>query len=348
MRKALRTIVPVAVIAIAAAACGGDVAFESASQSGAAESDAGTLVALLELAEDAPWETRFHGTRRIESRFFEPSFEKGQEVTLAYREEVWADGGGNFALETIELLSFVPDPELFEVTQQIREGFLYRYRDFAVHDLSALYQSSLVTDLDETVQVAGRTCRKIRIEPATGGRTYHLALDVETGLALRGIETDADGVEVHRVEFESYDANPDLSRVVWFQPEYPETALDPAGDLALQAGFEVMEPLVLPDGYQLWKAATLVDPNGRTWIKLTYTNGIEPLFLLHGAEPAMTAIVAPGASAAVAGVPSSDVVWKYPIGPVHVAEGRLRSYDVVALGKVDEESLLDMLESAID
>jgi hypothetical protein len=331
-------------IALAVASCSGEVAIESTPSGGLEALQADPLLPLLERAVGAPWTTRYQGTRRVELRFLD-----GEHWSvLSYREKVSANGAGDFAVETTQLMSFVVDPALFLVTQDLREGFLYRYRDFAVRNLGAFFQSHVAFDLGSESQVAGRTCQNVQIESAARrGHVYQVAFDVETGLVLRSIETDADGIEVQRMEFETYSAAPDLSGIAWFHPALPETALDPRGDLSAQAGFEVLQPTLLPDGFRIWKAATLVEETGQTWVKQTFTDGVDPLFFFHRDAPAPIAAGTGGGLVPTAD-PTDDMLYVRPIGPVTVIEGHLRGCSLIALGKVAGDSLLDMLESAID
>jgi len=334
-----------ACIALATAACSGDVVVESKPGDGFEKVGSDPLLPLLELSVDAPWTTTYQGTRRVEARYVAG----GVETELAYRETVSADGTGNFAVETVDVLSFLSDPTTFLVTQDLREGFFYRYRDFAVRDLGAFYLAHVAIDLGTDVQIAGRTCQEILVQSEFPGQpSFQVALDVETGLVLRSIETDGYGVEVQRMEFETFDPAPDLSGVAWFQPAIPEIALDLSGDLDAQVGFQVLSPSLLPDGYQPWKAATITEPGGREWVKQTYTDGVEPLFFFH--SDAVQPVVPAGPSGSTAGTsaPLGDNLYVYAIGPVTVIEGHLRGHEVIALGKTDSDSMLDLLESAID
>ena len=45
---------------------------------------------------------------------------------------------------------------------------------------------------------------------------------------------------------------------------------------------------------------------------------------------------------------SDDELWVYPIGRLTAIEGVLRQREVIALGKVDSEALLDLLEFSVD
>jgi hypothetical protein len=345
-------------LALALGSCGGNVAFSSEQELAAETLPEPTLVALLQASVVAPYSTRYSGVRRLEALV--SSLEPGapSPETLAYRELVAADGGGNFALETLELLSFVPDPPLFEALQETRAGHNYRYRDFAVRDLAALLENYQVRDLDTESSVAGRACRSLELSRQDGsGSLYRVDLDAETGLVLRSCELDPTGMVLARMEFESYDADPDLGSVAWFVPAEEERALDAAAPLAPQAGFEVLEPTQAPRGYRRFKAALLADHAGSRWIKQAFTDGVEPLFFLHqeSAEAVQAeAAVAPApgfgldaGAVAEGGSEGADELWVYPIGRLTAVQGRLREREVIALGKLDSEALLDLLELSV-
>ena len=66
-------------------------------------SDGGT--GFLENSVEARWNTTFSGVRRVKLDYTQPGVE--------YREAVGADGQGSFAIETIEVLTAHPDPDVF-------------------------------------------------------------------------------------------------------------------------------------------------------------------------------------------------------------------------------------------
>jgi hypothetical protein len=343
-----------ALCALLASACGGDSMQSQASLSQPVSYPA-SLVQLLEASVAAPWTTTFSGVRRIEAL---TTGDGGAPQMLVYREAVAGDGTGRFSIVPLDVLSFVPDPTGFQALQKTREGFLYRYRDFAIRDLGALFANYQVIDLDQEVVIAGRTCRSLEFRRADGsGSVYRAALDAATGLVLRAEESSPEGLPLGLMEFESYSATPDLGGIAWFTPDPPELPL-PIHGLDEAAGFDVLEPSLLPAGYQPWKAATLVDDEGHRWLKQTFTDGVEPLFFLHR-DGAPQAVVTPppggpsgavGTASAAAGASgvSNDELWVYPIGRLTAIEGVLREREVIALGKVDSEELLDLLEFSVD
>ena len=300
------------------------------------------LTQLLAQSVEAPWQTRYAGVRRVESQVVNGN----NQVGLAYREEVAADGTGRFALDTVEVLSFVPDPVVFGLTQKLREGFLYRYRDFRIRDLSLFFSNYLVQDLGETT-VADRPCAQIQVRrKAEVASAFLVALDQATGLVLKFEERDANGQLRTAMEFESLDLDPDLEGVAWFELDTPEKSLDLGQDLGAQVGFEVMQPAVYPEEFQLWKATSLRADDDTRWVKLTLTDGLEPLFFFQKVQ-APVVLEGSGVTAA----PTStqlDEVWVYQMGAVQVVQGTVRDHEILALGKVPAELLLDLIESAVD
>ena len=310
--------------------------------SGVVASGADPYAPLFEQVDSAPWTTIYAGVRRVESHVID---ESGNQIDLAYREEVKADGDGNFTIEALQALSFVPNEEVFLLKQDARESFLYRYRDFQIRDLSLFYANYVAVDLGQQVTIADRAASVFLIERSEpGSSSYTVAFDDETGLVLRHEERDVSGFLISAMEFESYDATPDLSGAVWSQPTASPVSLDVTADLSGQAGFDVLEPGVLPAGFFLWRAHTLIDAASGDWIKLTYTDGVEPLFFFHLGLP-----VSSNSDATLPGDwKQADEVWVYDIGAVQVVQGRVRGTDVLALGKVSDDDLLDMVESAVE
>lgn len=334
------------IAALLLASCGGELAGESMTSDASKEASIpATLSGLIKASVGAPWRTPYAGVRHIVAHLDQD----GADTLLSYHESVVADGKGRFAIQPGETESYLPDPALFKLQQKAREGFLYRYRDFAIRDFNAFAENYLVTDLDADLTVAGRACRLARIERVDGaGSIYTVALDAVTGLILRSEERGADGAELGRMEFETYDGEPDLGGVVWFVPDHQEEALDSAHNLDEQLDFEAFEPGLTPAGYKLWKAATLVDDEGDQWLKQTFTDGVEPLFFFHRAEASGGAATGPMSATAVGTGKPMDELWVYPIGRLTAIEGVLRQRDVIVLGKLDSESLLDLLEFSID
>ena len=348
MRLYGKTLVGLGACALSLMACGGESSVESSFDEGTGGTvslGADSLSSILALASTAPWTTRFAGTRRVESHIEVD----GEMVDLVYRESVVADGQGNFSVDPVAILSWIPDPSSLLNILKLREGFLYRYRDFHIQDLNAFYSNYIAIDMGLEVEVAGRTCGVLQVQRhEAGSHIYYVALDVSTGMPLRFEEQDSQGVPITVMEFEAYDSNPDLDLAVWFASSNQESPLDITQDLAPQVGFDVLSPKVLPDGYQLWKAATLIGPDDKTWLKQSFTDGVEVLFFLHesGEIPLGHSVIGTATSHA-ADVQKGDEVWVYQMGAVNVVQGVIRKTDVITLGKVDSEDLLDLLESAV-
>ncbi len=328
------------ILAIAAlAGCDGS---SGSGDAGVIASGADPAAPLFQMAESAPWTTRYAGVRRVESHVID---ETGNQVDLAYREEVAADGNGNFTIRAIEALSYVPNEEAFLLKQDLRESFLYRYRDFQIRDLARFYANYVAVDLGQSTTIAGRSASVYLIERnEPGSSSYTVGFDDETGLVLRYEERDISGVLTASMEFESFDADPDLSGAVWSQPTASPVSFDVSANLSSQTGFDVLEPAVLPTtGYFLWKAHTLLDYENKTWMRLTYTDGVEPLFFFHTEKPVSLNpdVLLPGDGK------TTDEVWVYSIGAVQVVQGRVRGRDMLALGRVSGDELLDVVESAI-
>ncbi len=273
---------------------------------------------------------------------------------LAYRERVTTGGRGEFSIEPLEPVGGVAEWNTFELLQRARAGFVFRYRDFAVRDAELAARNWTWTNLDQEHRVAGRRCERYRVERTSAPRTaYEVSIDAELGLVLAYREFDAAGREVSAVAYESLDLAPDLGGAVWHALR-PEEALDHRRELTSQVALEVLVPRLSPRGYELRSATTFEDGDGRRWLKLTYLDGIEPLFFLQllaesgqGASAGVTwtaggEIPAPGASAIE---PGSITVFS--IGRATVLQGSLGGRRVTVVGKAGEVELLDFLESSL-
>lgn len=278
------------------------------------------------------------GTRRIE-------FTPAPEERLSFRESVATDGAGHFSIQPLGPAgSSVSDWNVFELTQRAREGFLFRYRDFSVRDAELFRRNWSLTPLGETT-VAGRRCERYRAERTSDPRVaYELSTDAETGLVLDSREFDADGRQVASMVYETFQLAPDLGAIAWHASANDELPFEPqAGQ-----GTPVLEPRLLPPGFDALEVSTVLDGQDRRWIKRTYSDGIEPLFFLQG----LSTSVLPKAHTMKAGSldstpdPSSAVVVLH-LGVVTVIQGELDGFDLIVVGKASEAELLDLIESAL-
>jgi len=128
--------------------------------------------------------------------------------------------------------------------------------------------------------------------------------------------------------------------------------IDPNVPIEEQVGFPPLEPTLVPEGYRLdrmdFVTVPLEDGSGeRNWLRFVYEDGVEQLYFLHSPEPepagdATTPRSAPGAPEFHA-----DFVKVAEIGPWRVVDGIVRGQGVVAMGKVPEPQLLQMVQSAL-
>ena len=150
-----------------------------------------SILSVMEGVEKAPHETAFLGTRRVK---IHQSWEGGL-VNLEFTEEVAADGQGQFAIHTQDVVnSNGLDPFLFQQIQDSRAGFFWRYRDFSIKTWDNFAGNWQVHGLGSMTSVAGRQAWQLDIERKLGQKTYYrIAVDIETGLVLRCVELAAHG-----------------------------------------------------------------------------------------------------------------------------------------------------------
>jgi hypothetical protein len=300
----------------------------------------------------APYLTRFQGDRRVE---FTVEV-NGELRTIGYVERVSCDGNGNFNVLPLFVESNVGmDPVTFLIQQEGREGFFYRYRDFAVRDVDAFLQNFVVLKTSFGTVVAGRSCWTILIQrqgaEGVDGRLYRVSVDDQTGLVLGCTELDANGNVLAELEYITFDDSPDLGAVTYYVPGNDEQWLDPAtDDVAAVLGFEPREPAALPAGFVPYETSTVEDADGNRWLKRGYTDGVELLFFLYrevqdsGNGYQLPKLSSGGTSRADA---LPDEVLVYTTGSVTVAQGRVGGGEYIAVGQVGEAALLDMIESAL-
>jgi len=293
-------------------------------------------------AHDLRLTTAHSGVRRLE---FMPQAGAG----LAFREEIVTDGHGHYSIRPLDSDSTTLDWNSFELLQELREGFLFRYRDLVVRNARQLARTWKVIDPGRSLEIAGRPCRALRVERRSGERVaFELAVDRDTELVLACRRFDAQGNLVSSMHYESFRLDPDTAGVAWHQPSNDEQPLA-LRDLGLQLGQRVLEPRLLPDGFALHEAATVSEGGAERWLKLTYTDGIETLFFFQKLEqPDTHGAVGrrPGTSFDAPPAATSQVTV-YQVEHVTVAQGQVSGFELIAMGPVDESGLLDLIESSL-
>lgn len=283
------------------------------------------------------------GVRRIE-------FTTGEGGSHAFRESIATDGQGRFSIRPLEFI--VPgslDWGIFELQQLTREGYLFRYRDFAVRDPLLFGRNWVLIEHPRGDVVASRVCRRYRAERAADASAYELWVDAETELVLASEQYDATGQRIARMRYESVDLTPNLAGAIWHVDVLGEEALDLRGSLGEQLDYRTLEPRLLPAGYARVAAATVDDDAGKTWLRLTYGDGVESLFffqaLIAPTAGKLARSEAPSTPSRLPAATSSVIVFR--VGAARAIQGFVDGFEVMLVGTAAEVELLDMLESAL-
>ncbi len=291
-----------------------------------------------DMIQAAPWTTTYQGVRSVEFTVVGP---EGPQM-VRYKERVSCDGSGSYSIEPLQAETLVyPDEPTFLLLQEQRQGFFYRYRDFAVRDARIMLENFQLLSVD-VVTIAGRTCREVELlRKIPGGHHYQVAFDVETGIPLRYVEFDDEVQPVAQMEYESVDFAPSLNGVAYHLPANREVLLDmneALGTLRV-LGFTPRSPAFVPEGFELMETTKVEEPNGRRWVKWTYTDGVETLFFLHRTDQ-------PGDPVPRQNEPARMLV--YDAGPAMIVQGSVGVHEFIAVGEVSETALLTMVDSALD
>jgi hypothetical protein len=268
----------------------------------------------------------------------------------SFHECITTDGHGHYSIEPLDAVDGTgADWETFELMQRAREGFLFRYRDFLVRDPRLFAQNWRTTDLRRTVVVAGRSCVLYRVERAEGDAiVFELSIDVETALVLASLERDAGGDVVAAMTYESIRLHPDLDGIVWHEPSNEERLLDP-GRLE-EVGMRPRRPRLLPPGYGPLEEATVGDGRGQRWLKLTYSDGVQPLFYFQEIEEDLSRNargVTPHSGARLGQPSSPSSVIVFEVGAATAIQGKVDGVDVMVIGRAPQAELLDLIESSL-
>lgn len=332
---------------LGAVACGGTTEFES-DQELLTSAGGGPSP----LTSSASFDVRaavdvLHAGNRLVS-MLDPS---GSGEIVQFLESFASDGQGLFALDPLGPASpTVPPADRwaeFSLVQRLRTSLNARYRDFAVRDLVQIRAEWSVLDLGTTVTVAGRSCRRVDVEHLRSGRRYELAIDLEVNLVLDQRELDAGGFVLSQVTYQTLDLDPDLSGVAWYVP-HVQTAYSAETDFLTELGADVVIPTNPPAGYRLLSidrvdASNKGDTSG-PWLRVVYTNGVDPLFYVLNLSEAVTWTEG-GRSNGQERRASGNDLRVLPMGDKAAVETNLPHGTVMAVGRVSVEELGDLVLS---
>jgi hypothetical protein len=268
----------------------------------------------------------------------------------SFHERLTTDGHGHFSIQPIDMREFPSfEWDRFELVQHAREGFLFRYRDFVVRDPEQFERTWTTTNLGPAPNVAGRTCQLYRVERTVGEpREYELSIDEQTGLVLASREFDAAGRIFAAMTYESIELAPDLGPVAWHERSNAEQALDLRSTFEQPPAQRPLRPRLIPAGYRELAAATVQDGDGKTWLELTYSDGVEPLFFLQALAHATKPTVARGGPLSANGIPDSpSSVTVFQLGRALAIQGEVDDHELMVIGSAPEAELLDLIESSL-
>jgi hypothetical protein len=321
----------------------------------------------LESIADAPLKVAYSGTRHVRVSYVVG----GAPKVLEYEETVHSDGRGQYSIVPGKVAAPEMSPDqaaFFAILQEKRDGFFYRYRDFRIRDWSAFLRNWGAQDQGLRESVAGRECVVLEFrrkhgaeggrdgaEGSRGGAHYRAWIDPETALVLRAQEFDADGAEVSVVEFRDFTLAPDLSNVALHGDRNDPKAFDPAADTTSILGFKLLRPKILPDGYVLEQAeiiragaasisiAESAAAAPERWARLAYGDGVDEIFFLQSQDSETAEASASPAEPDL----GARYVRVFRVGPWTVLQGQFDRTRAIVMGKLDEETLLRMLKSAV-
>lgn len=287
------------------------------------------------------------GDRRVHSR----TFIEDLMVEVEYREEVTTDGAGQF---TIQPLSVVTPPmdfleeEAFLSSQANRESFFFRHRGFAIRDHDSFWRNYRVSHIASSQLVAGRSCERFSIERHDGtGERFTIAIDPATWLILFEERVSSSGELLSRIQFETLELDPDLSTVQLTGGASAWIEFDTAQPPASLKG-PLLVPSAPPTSFEFQSAGYQESAglSGKSWAQLVYSDGVEEVFFLFE-EEADTIGNAANSSHSIINH-EADTVRVFRFGHWSMIEGHVAGRFVVAVGRVHEQDLLLMLQSAVE
>jgi hypothetical protein len=305
---------------------------------------------LVDLIASAPTSVPYEMTRR-----YEAYWGKGlQANSISYRERIYGDGGGRFAIEPVEVLEppmATSAETVFLLVQKVRESFFFKHRDFGIRDTQLLARHWQVVDTGLTTQFLGRTCALLEVRRVkNAARVYHLTVDVANGLVLRSEEKTLAGNTVGLLEVEVLNLTPSLSGVMFHQPVTEVFELGGGGLGQERLSFIPIQPKLLPQGYHLAQSSAVLDPTtDDSWARFIYSDGVEELFFLHGGneeEVSYGGGLGTTGGATSTGGKTKDVVKYIEMGSWTVIFGEVKGERFISMGKLPRGKLFDLVESA--
>lgn len=291
------------------------------------------------------------GDRLVTS--IDPLKPAGQGGTVQFIERISSDGAGRFAIDPLDAAQPDQPPAmswpLFSILQDRRQAFHARFRDFEIRDAIAFRNEWSFRNLGVPSIVAGRQCHRVNVTHLRTQRTFELSIDDETELVLDQRELDSAGNVLFQVTYQTLELNPDLSNVDWHD-DMPASQFALDADLEEALGFDVRIPTNPPPGYVLHDItsidSSLAGDQLGPWLRVTFTNGVEPLFYALSIPSGLAADPDTGSQTMDPTSPG-NTMRVLSLGRASAAVGDLPHGAVMSVGRVGPEELLDLIHSAI-
>ena len=347
LRRALAAIsLSVGALALASGvlSCGDSYSFQTSTgiTNTARASGGGSVAPFLMLVPSAKDSTAHRGVRR-------EWVDQGNGV-LETRQDVGADGTGDFAIELLETLSLPSgvNPLSFPIAFENTLRAQWLVGGFRLRDLDRVAQNYSILILPQTPVVAGIPCVRVEFfRNAPLGRRpghYEADIDPETGFVLAWREFDVTRQPIVESEYESFVYDGDVSDLNLRGRTFIAQPLDLGGNLPQQAGFDVHYPDIVPDGFEVIsgevmdvptsfaQAGSLVLKPG-SWVRFLVTDGLETVTFVHN-----------DLQVPAAAVPSVITVLR--LGTWEVGFGEVHGTTYAIAGRLTEEQLHQIIESA--
>ncbi|MCP5021763.1 MAG: hypothetical protein GY930_08290 [bacterium] len=322
-----------ALLACGLAGCGGATIDPAAVGTGIdiEQSIADGTTALAANLASAPWQTQYHGVRRLD--FFT------EQPAVSYRETVAADGHGKFGIQVTEVLTPHHDAPGFIAKQAQNEGFNYRYRGFRVLDPFLFETNYTVQLLNQNQMVAKIACNRILVRKrfqSSNDDTNHYLVDMDprSGLVLAWQELDSQGNLLSRMAFESFGMGPAADSIPMGTGALNQEEVSAHDFDGQEVPFDVLRPSLLPANYRLSRVFLVVDSSADLWVRQVFTDGHGALVFMHRETGTQ-----------VAGSNVNDTVGIYKEGQWTLLMGDVNGYSLLAAGRMDVNKIEEMVSS---
>ena len=224
-----------------------------------------------------------------------------------------------------------------------RQASTYKTRDFRIQDLALARRNYIFHALGKA-KVAGRECSICYVLPRQGDRrAWQLWVDQASGLVLRADEYAPDFKLLSVMVFEAQGLEIGQGTRFtgvsgWWSAPGRSTGFSTVSQAETAFGAGALLPTYLPAGYMLATIALREPGQGATYLTVSYTDGVDTLFVVNRLLPPSPGENSPGSG-------DTPIVNRFTSGSLVQLWTETRGYMVMVMGRLAENQVPATFES---